>query len=232
MDTIARFAVRITVSRVGSASSPRRRGPGAKPSLTNRIVLRALPRLPRCVESAINADVAICVRTASIRAGEPAMKFFSNAFRGSYCPLRPSNVAIARAMDPPTIARQPDAEQRVERLYHDDEITRAQILSDKPADGLACAPHTFAGSNVILVQKNGEQARAAVRSFRLFIGARLNGLDRLIRRRASVGFYKANAIDGAGGAILEDLKILGPQAVNDAATPIRDDGVDSDQLRR
>src|SRR5207245_482672 len=142
MDTVARFAVRITVSSEGSASSPRRRGPAAKPSLTNRIVLRALPRLPRCVASAFNADVAICAR-----------------------------------------------------------------------------------SDVVLIEEDGEQPRANVRSFRLFVDARLNGHDRLTRREGSVGLHKLNAVDGAGGAILEDLKILCAEVVNSATARIRDDRV-------
>src|SRR6202023_3147622 len=134
-----------------------------------------------------------------------------------------------RSRDGPAIARQPEVQQGVERLHDDDEIARAQILFDKPPDGLAGALRSVAGGDVVLVEENGEEPRTAVRGFRPFVGARPDGLGRLARQVASVELHEPDSVDGLWRIVLEDLKLLGTEVVDDATALIRGDRVDADQ---
>src|SRR5262249_7429855 len=67
------------------------------------------------------------------------------------------------------IPRQPDGQERVERLHHDDEVAWSEIAFNEPGQRLPDARRFNTPADVILVQEDREETGVVVRGRALFI---------------------------------------------------------------
>ena len=126
-----------------------------------------------------------------------------------------------------TVPREPDAQDRVERLQHDHEVAGGEIAPDELRQRFAHSSGAL-GRDVVFVEEDREKARAVAGGFRSLVGL---GRDRPWPIAAlALRAHEPDAVDRQLNAafLLDELEIGGRQAADDAARRIAHDRIDPD----
>ena len=124
------------------------------------------------------------------------------------------------------IGRQPNRQQRVERLQHDDQITWTQLRADERGDRRLCRGEAVVGAQVIFIDVDGDEPARHRRSRRLLVIRRHLGKWRGLVRHLN----ETSREDRQRLACLADREVRAGQR-GGALQAVVDDDVERDRLR-
>jgi len=128
------------------------------------------------------------------------------------------------------IPGEPDGQQRIERLHHGDQIARTQIPIDEPRQGVADAVGRRARSDVIVVEKDGDQAGVGAGGFRSFVEVCADW--RLVAVGRAVDLDELDFVDRLRRAVLAQVEVGGLEVVDGATGGVGRNDIDGDDANR
>ena len=129
------------------------------------------------------------------------------------------------------IARQADAEQRIERLHHDEQVVGPEREVHEAANRIA-RPRGIGGVHVVLVEEDCNEPPAVARGGLPFVRGRADDDWRVGSRRRGGDAHCADRFDRERRALLPEVEVRRFQIGDRSSARVGRDHVDGDQAAR